>query len=141
MLVATGCGMVDMVLSMGGRTRWNLYNVLAALSTMVVLDVILIPRLGATGAALGLAAAILVNNLVPLAQIWCTLGVHPFGRPTRHAAALALGTCGVPPLLTTAAGAAPAAVTAASAAGAICFLAGAYQLRRPLNLHLLRGNR
>ena len=29
--------------SMGGRTRWNLYNVLAALSTMVVLDVVLIP--------------------------------------------------------------------------------------------------
>jgi O-antigen/teichoic acid export membrane protein len=141
MLVATGCGMVDMVLSMSGRTRWNLYNVLAALSTMVVLDVILIPTLGAIGAAFGLAAAVLVNNLVPLAQIWCTLGVHPFGRPTRHAAALALGTCGVPPLLTTAAGATPLAVTAASVAGAICFLAGAYQLRRPLNLHLLRGNR
>jgi hypothetical protein len=97
--------------------------------------------LGATGAALGLAAAVLVNNLVPLAQIWCTLGVHPFGRPTRHAAALALGTCGVPPLLTKAAGAAPMTVTAASVAGAICFLAGAYQFRRPLNLHLLRGNR
>jgi hypothetical protein len=108
---------------------------------MVILDVILIPRVGATGAAFGLAAAVLVNNLVPLAQIWCTLHVHPFGRPTRHAAALALGTCGIPPLLTSAAGAAPTTVTFASVAGAMCFLAGAYRLRRPLNLHLLRGNR
>jgi O-antigen/teichoic acid export membrane protein len=141
MLVATGCGMVDMVLAMGGRTRWNLYNVLVALSTMVVLDIVLIPPLGATGAALGLAVAVLVNNLVPLAQIWRTLGVHPFGPPTRHAAALALGTCGVPPLVTTLAGASQAATSAASLAGALCFLAGAYQLRRPLNLHLLRGKR
>lgn len=139
MLVATGCGMVDMVLSMGGRTRWNLYNVLAALLTMVALDAVLIPLWGAVGAALGLAAAVLVNNLVPLAQIWRTLGVHPFGRPTLNAAALAAGACGVPPLLVTAAGAGPAAVTATSAAGALCFLAGAYRMRRLLNLHLLRG--
>jgi O-antigen/teichoic acid export membrane protein len=141
MLVSTGCGMVDMVLSMGGRTRWNLYNVLAALSTMVVLDMVLIPRLGAPGAALGLAAAVLVNNLVPLAQIWRTLGVHPFGRPTRQAALLAFGTCGVPSLLTEATGAGPAVVFGVSIAGAICFVVGAYKLRRPLKLHLLRGNR
>jgi O-antigen/teichoic acid export membrane protein len=139
MLVATGCGMVDMVLAMGGRTRWNLYNVLAALATMVALDTVLIPLWGAVGAALGLAAAVLVNNLVPLAQIWRTLGVHPFGRPTLNAAALAAGACGVPPLLATAAGTGPAAVTATSVAGALCFLAGAYRLRRRLNLHLLRG--
>jgi O-antigen/teichoic acid export membrane protein len=125
------------VLSMGGRTRWNLYNVLAALGTMVALDALLIPLWGAVGAAVGLAAAVLVNNLVPLAQIWRTLGVHPFGRPTLEAAALAAGACGVPPLVATAAG--PAAVTATSAAGALCFLAGAYRMRRRLNLHLLRG--
>lgn len=139
MLVATGCGMVDMVLSMGGRTRWNLYNVLAALATMTALDTALIPRWGAVGAALGLAAAVLVNNLLPLAQIWRTLGVHPFGRPTLTAAALAAGACGVPPLLATAAGAGPTALTATSAVGALCFLAGAYRMRRRLNLHLLRG--
>ncbi|WP_239159836.1 lipopolysaccharide biosynthesis protein [Virgisporangium ochraceum] len=139
MLVATGCGMVDMVLAMGGRTRWNLYNVLAALATMVVLDIVVIPWWGAVGAALGLAAAVLVNNLVPLTQIWWTLGVHPFGRPTLNAAALTASTCGVPPLLATAAGAGPAAVTATSAAGALCYLAGAYRMRRRLNLHLLRG--
>ena len=101
---------------------------------------LLIPLWGAVGAALGLAAAVLVNNLVPLAQIWRTLGVHPFGRPTlQRRRRWRPGACGVPPLLATAAGAGPAAVAATSAAGAICFLAGAYRMRRRLNLHLLRG--
>jgi O-antigen/teichoic acid export membrane protein len=140
MLVATGCGMVDMVLAMAGRTRWNLYNVLLALSTMVLLDLLLIPRLGAAGAALGLAAAVLVNNLVPLAQIWRHLGVHPFGPATRRAVALAAGTCGVPPLLAAAADADRIAVAVTSAAGLACFLTGCYRSRRQLNLHLWKGS-
>ncbi|HET9516930.1 MAG TPA: MATE family efflux transporter, partial [Actinoplanes sp.] len=41
MLVATGCGMVDMVLAMAGRTSWNLVNVGIALAVTVVLDVLL----------------------------------------------------------------------------------------------------
>jgi O-antigen/teichoic acid export membrane protein len=141
MLVATGCGTVDMVLLMGGRTRWNLYNVLLALSTMVALDLVLVPRHGAVGAAIGLGCAVLVNNLVPLVQVWRTLRVHPFGDATRCAARLAAGTCGVPPLLATGAGAGPAATVAASAAGLACFVTGAYLLRRRLNLHLLKGSR
>ena len=44
MLVATGCGMVDMVLAMAGRTSWNLVNVLVALAVTIGLDVLLIPR-------------------------------------------------------------------------------------------------
>ncbi|MFD0518253.1 lipopolysaccharide biosynthesis protein [Paractinoplanes durhamensis] len=43
MLVATGCGMVDMVLAMAGRTSWNLANVLVALTVTIGLDLLLIP--------------------------------------------------------------------------------------------------
>lgn len=82
MLVATGCGMVDIVLSMAGRTTWNLMNVLIALVTMIAIDVLAIPRLGAMGAAIGLAAAVLVNNLLPLAQLGFALRLHPFGPAT-----------------------------------------------------------
>jgi O-antigen/teichoic acid export membrane protein len=141
MLVASGCGTVDMVLAMGGRTRWNLCNVLAALSTMVIVDLVLVPRFGAAGAAVGLAAAVCVNNLAPLVQIFRTLGVHPFGPATRRAAALSAGTCGVPPLLVAALGGGSAVLMAASAAGLISFLAGAHALRHSLNLHLLKGTR
>jgi O-antigen/teichoic acid export membrane protein len=135
MLVATGCGMVDMVLAMGGRTRWNLANVALALAVTVGLDVVLIPRLGALGAALGLAAAVLVNNLLPLAQIGYALRVHPFGSGTLVAAGLAAACFGVLPLLVTAvAGRGAAACAASLALGGAAYAAAAARARRPLAL-------
>jgi O-antigen/teichoic acid export membrane protein len=100
MLIATGCGMVDIVLSMAGRTAWNLMNVLLALAVMVAIDFYAIPRLGALGAAIGLAAAVVTNNLLPLAQLGLSLRLHPFGPPTRYAMALALLSFGLVPWLT-----------------------------------------
>jgi O-antigen/teichoic acid export membrane protein len=82
MLVATACGQVDSVLMMAGRSTWNLGNALVALTVDVVIDVILLPRIGIKGAAIGWAAAILVNNLLPLAQVWFSTRLHPFGRGT-----------------------------------------------------------
>ncbi|GIH04444.1 hypothetical protein Rhe02_25110 [Rhizocola hellebori] len=100
MLIATGCGMVDIVLSMAGRTTWNLMNVVLALVVMVSIDLYAIPRLGAFGAAIGLAAAVVTNNLLPLAQLGFSLRLHPFGPPTRYAMALALLSFGAVPWLT-----------------------------------------
>ncbi|WP_308167348.1 lipopolysaccharide biosynthesis protein [Catellatospora tritici] len=100
MLIGTGCGMVDMVLSMAGRTTWNLANVLLALAVMVAIDLYAVPRLGVLGAAYGLAAAVAVNNLVPLAQLAGSLGLHPFGAATRTAMGLALASFGLLPWLT-----------------------------------------
>ncbi|WP_213452823.1 lipopolysaccharide biosynthesis protein [Rhizomonospora bruguierae] len=132
-LVASGCGMVDMVLSMGGRTLWNLGNVALALAVMVALDLALIPPLGALGAAIGLAAAILVNNLLPLAQVYRALRVHPFGAGTLAAAGLAVACFGVPPLVL---GRGGAALVATLAAGGAAYLLGALRLRRVLALSL-----
>jgi O-antigen/teichoic acid export membrane protein len=106
MLIATGCGMVDIVLSMAGRTAWNLMNVLLALAVMVTIDLYTIPRLGALGAAIGLAAAVVTNNLLPLTQLGISLRLHPFGPPTRYAMALALLSFGAVPWLTRPLGAA-----------------------------------
>lgn len=88
MLIASGCGMVDIVLAMAGRTAWNLMNVLFALATMTVIDLATIPALGALGAAIGLAAAMVVNNLLPLAQLGFSLRLHPFGPATLTAMSL-----------------------------------------------------
>lgn len=82
MLVATACGMVDMVLNMAGRSLWNLFNVLVAFGVNLGLDLWLIPRWGFMGAAVGWAAAIAVANLLPLAQVIRQPGIHPFGRGT-----------------------------------------------------------
>src|SRR3954462_56079 len=97
MLVATGCGMVDMVLSMAGRTSWNLVNVLVALAVTIGLDVFFIPRLGALGAAIGLAGAMVANNVLPLIQVGRIARLHPFGIGTVAAALLSLGCFGVLP--------------------------------------------
>jgi len=99
MLVATGCGMVDIVLAMAGRTSWNLINVLIALAIMVAVGFAAIPSLGALGAALGLAAAVTVNNLLPLAQLAWSLRLHPFGSATLTAMLLALLSFLVVPIL------------------------------------------
>jgi O-antigen/teichoic acid export membrane protein len=141
MLLASGCGMVDMVLAMGGRTTWNLANVAFALAVTIGVDVALIPRLGALGAAIGLAAALAVNNLLPLAQVGWALRVHPFGRGTLLAAALATACFGATPAVLLAAGAGPAASCAGLGLATVAYLAGAYALRRPLALDALAALR
>ena len=141
MLLASGCGMVDMVLAMGGRTTWNLANVALALAVTVGVDLALIPRLGALGAAIGLAAALAVNNLLPLAQVGWALRVHPFGRGTLVAAALATACFGAVPAALLAAGAGPVVLCAGMGLAAVAYLAGAYALRRPLRLDALAALR
>ncbi|GAA1735178.1 polysaccharide biosynthesis C-terminal domain-containing protein [Luedemannella helvata] len=140
MLVASACGTVDSVLAMAGRTSWNLYNVAAALAVMIVLDVLLIPPLGALGAALGLAAAVLLNNLVPIVQVGRLVGVHPFGAGTVTACAAAVTCFGVLPMVSLAApppwrGFAALALVALGIAG---YAAACWRFRGVLGLTALR---
>jgi O-antigen/teichoic acid export membrane protein len=127
--------MVDNVLSMAGRTSWNLANVVTALGVQLAIDLPLIPRLGALGAAIGLATAIVTNNLVPLAQVAGVVRLHPFGRGTLTAAALALVCFGALPLaLVATLGAHPTTVAVAILGGGTAYVAGATRLRRALGL-------
>jgi O-antigen/teichoic acid export membrane protein len=135
MLVATGCGMVDMVLAMAGRTSWNLINVLVALAVTVGLDVLLIPRFGALGAAAGLACAMVANNLLPLVQVGRSVRLHPFGRGTRAAALLSVVCFGVLPQVVTAlAGRGATGLVLALAVAVPAFGGGAWLLRDHLAL-------
>ncbi len=135
MLVATGCGMVDMVLAMAGRTSLNLGNVLIALVVTIGLDVLLIPRFGATGAAVGLAGAMVANNLLPLIQVFRGARLHPFGPGTRAAALLSLGCFGLLPWAVTALlGDDPTGLALAIAAATPAFCTGAWLLRDRLQL-------
>jgi O-antigen/teichoic acid export membrane protein len=130
MLVATACGMVDMVLAMGGRTWQNLFNVALALVVMLGVDALLVPRHGALGAAVGLAGAVLANNLVPLAQVRRGLGLHPFGRATLAAMALSSACFGVPLLLLKLTGTATLApAVGTTALGGAGYLFGISRLR------------
>jgi O-antigen/teichoic acid export membrane protein len=95
MLVATGLGMVDTVLSMAGHTSWNLCNAVLALGVIVGLDVWLIPRHGIVGAAIGWAAAIFVRNVAAMTQVALALRLHPLARATAIATLLNLTCYGV----------------------------------------------
>jgi O-antigen/teichoic acid export membrane protein len=92
MLLATAVGPVDVVLLMGGRSSWNLLNTVAALTANLALNLLLTPRLGLAGAATAFAASILLSNVLPLAQVWRFLRLHPFGEGVLVAVAIA-GVC------------------------------------------------
>lgn len=135
MLLATGCGMVDMVLAMAGRTSANLVNVLIALAVTVGVDLLTIPWWGALGAAAGLACAMTVNNLLPLWQVYRSAGLHPFGVGTVTAGGLAVACFGVLPWVVAAfAGTGPAGLAITLAVGVPGYLGGARLLRARLAL-------
>jgi O-antigen/teichoic acid export membrane protein len=134
-LVATGCGMVDMVLAMAGRTSWNLLNVLVALVITIGLDLLLIPAHGALGAAIGLACAMVANNLLPLIQVGRSTRLHPFGPGTCVAALLSVACFGVlPRIVTTLTGISAAGLSLALAVSVPAFCVGAWMLRDQLSL-------
>lgn len=98
MMFSAACGVVDSMLAMAGKTSWQLIDVSISLVVNVGLNLALIPTLGVVGAAIAWSAAVLVNNLVPLAQLWRTFGLHPFGALTRRALLAAGLGFGVLPL-------------------------------------------
>ncbi len=140
MLVATACGQVDMVLITTGRSSWSLANGLTALVVNVGLDLLLIPRYGITGAAIGWAAAIIVTNLTPLAQLAASVRLYPFGPGFFIAAGLAVTSFAVIPLVVRAAlGAGAAASVGAVLAGCVVQAAGLWWFRDTLRLAALPG--
>lgn len=89
MMLATACGMADVVLTSAGHTGSSLANLVAAVATAVALDLLLIPSTGSLGAALGWAGGTVVKNLLPLWRIHRLYGLRPFG--THSLAALTPG--------------------------------------------------
>ena len=140
MLVASACGQVDMVLTTTGRSSWSLANGLAALAINVSLDLLLIPRYGIAGAAIGWAAAIATTNLVPLAQVATVVRIHPLGKGTLIACALTAACFGVLPLAVRATlGRGTLPSVAALVVGGAALAAGVWLSRDALQLSLLPG--
>jgi O-antigen/teichoic acid export membrane protein len=137
MLIVVATGPVDIVLLMGGKSTWNLINTFVALVVQATLSVLLIPRYGINGAAIGWAAGILVNNLAPAIEVWFIFRVHPFGGEFVR---LALATTwyaaiGIPLRLIF--GASVPALLATGAAGTVLFGLYLYGSRDALELKVL----
>ena len=138
MLVASGVGPVDIVLLMGGKSAWNLLNTVAAVVLNITLNVLLIPRLGITGAAVAWSVSILANNLAPLLQVRVFLGLHPLGRETIVAAAMSLFAFGLIPVIVRAWFASDLrGFSVAAIVGGVVYAAGLWRFRSTLSLHRL----
>jgi O-antigen/teichoic acid export membrane protein len=97
--VGNGAGMVDVMLSMAGRTTWTLANSIVALVVQVIVDIALIPGLGAFGAAIGWGASILTANTLSLVALARADGLHPFERATFLAVGYTLLAVGLPTVI------------------------------------------
>jgi O-antigen/teichoic acid export membrane protein len=140
MLPASAVGLVDVVLVMAGRTSWNLLNTLGALVINVVLDLLLIPHIGLEGAAIGWGAAVLVSNVVPLAQIHHLLRLQPFGRSVGSAILTSLAAFALMPgLVRLVLGGGFLSLIVAVVLAAPLYFCLLHRERGALQLHLLLG--
>ncbi|GEM_PF-530587 len=140
MLLSAACGQVDVVLITAGKSTWSLANGLVAMVLNVGLDVLLIPRYGITGAAIGWAIAITVANLMPLAQLGVIARLHPLGRGSVVACALSVACFGAIPLATRVLlGAGPLGILAGVVIGTGAMGAGLWRFREPLRLAVMPG--
>jgi O-antigen/teichoic acid export membrane protein len=78
MLVNMGTGNCHIVLLMSGKSSWNLLNTVTSVAVNLVLGILLIPKYGATGAAIAWAAAIVLDNVLTAAEVAILLGLSPF---------------------------------------------------------------
>jgi O-antigen/teichoic acid export membrane protein len=121
-----------------GRSALSLANGLLALAVNVGVDLVLIPRYGITGAAIGWAAAIVASNLVPLAQVARIVRIHPFGKATLTACAVTgLSFGALPAVVRTVLGSGAGGQIVAVALACIALGAGLWHWRRPLQLSML----
>ncbi len=95
-LVTCAVGPTGILLVMTNNTVAELVLTVFSVTGRIVLLMLLIPKFGITGAAMGSAAAIGATNLTRLLVIWTRLGIHPSSSDYRQplvalAVALAAG--------------------------------------------------
>jgi len=95
MLANTGTGNNGIAILMAGRNSANLLIGTVAVILNVVLNVVLIPRFGPTGAALAWSGSILFTAIAASLVLFRTVNVHPFGAGYWAVALSAIASYGV----------------------------------------------
>ncbi len=78
MLFNFSTGPVTTTLILAGRPRLALLDYLLVFGAEIGLAFVLIPRYGVIGAAYARLVGTAMNNLIPLAQVWSILRIHPY---------------------------------------------------------------
>lgn len=96
-LLGIGClvnslsGGAGMTLMMSGRQDIQLYGALGCVALNVILNLLLIPKFGAIGAAVATSASMCAVNIAKLVFLWKLLDLHPFSSRTLGILAAGLG--------------------------------------------------
>ncbi len=99
MMFGVATGPADTLLLMSGRSALSLINSLTALAIDIVLCLVLIPRMGMTGAALAWAVAVIIRSSLAVVQTRITMSIVSYG-PAAAIVAIANIVCfGVPLVL------------------------------------------
>jgi O-antigen/teichoic acid export membrane protein len=139
MLPSMAAGPIMALLLMGGKSSWNLLDTALAVVVNAVLNVILIPSFGPTGAAVAWAVTVLVLNGLPVFQAASLWGVHPAGPHYIEALAAATGCFAIVPLVVRVAfGASTTASASAVLAASVIYLAYISVRREELRLPRLK---
>lgn len=77
-LVNVGVGGVGFMLMMTGREKLESLNTLGVLILNIILNLLLIPRLGILGAAIATTASISTISVIRVIEIYFSLKIHPF---------------------------------------------------------------
>lgn len=140
MLVGIFSGPVDTVLLMAGRSTVSLVNSLIALVVDLGLCLLLIPRLGITGAAIAWALAVAVRSALGYVQVRRTMGVTPVSSASLVTAAASVVCFGLPMLLLTLTDHATVRwFVVAGVGGCVAYASVLYLARRTLHLRALRS--
>jgi len=99
MLAVAAAGNANTVLNMAGRTGWAAVNTGIATAVMLGLDLLLVPRFGIVGAAIGWGAAMITDATLGTLRVRSGLAIRSFDGTVVLAALVALVGIGVPALL------------------------------------------
>jgi O-antigen/teichoic acid export membrane protein len=124
---------------MAGRSWLSLRNNTVALAVNIALNVVLIPLDGIRGAAIAWSAAIVVRNVLPLAQVHGQLGLWPVTRAAVVLGAAAVICFGLVDLVVIVADLALTPALALLAAATVVYLAGIWSSRTRLGLDAFRN--
>jgi O-antigen/teichoic acid export membrane protein len=91
-------GNVQSLLLMSGHVIWGVLNKVVVVAVNVALNLVLIPRLGITGAAAAWAASMVLDNALAALQVHRALGIGPSLRQVTHVALVVCGSVALPAL-------------------------------------------
>jgi O-antigen/teichoic acid export membrane protein len=138
MLVNLAAGNVGTVLLMGGKSTWVLADKGASLFVNVTANIVLVPHLGITGAAISWAVTIIMDSVLAFWQVRWRMKIGGRLDAIRLAGLLALGCFGVLPLtVVLVAGSSATTLIISAGLALIVYLPMIALYRDKLGIHLL----